>query len=218
MPYADIQAAIYNGLAVAANVLGTPFDVYRPTGPFNPLAVGNKVATLLASFTSHGGSNYNYGKPSDHKDALYHGMFDAAQTRIGDFLKSALGTYVIISQDPLQPPLVVGCSRVLNFTRSLGETTIGLGGYGGNVIATELQMMTAWPTSVIEQGSSKSASGASLPGDGGALRWDMLTAAYPGVQLRVSDYAVDEYGNRYVLGGAELSDLGWRLKATQAVV
>ena len=63
MDGALLQQKIYGGYAKSALRVGLPFDVYRPSGSVNPLAIGNKIATVRAAFTVHSASQFSFDRP-----------------------------------------------------------------------------------------------------------------------------------------------------------
>ncbi len=57
-----LQSKVYGGYAKAAQRIGLPFDVYRPSDATDPLATGNKVVSALpAHFTADGGYTFTFG-------------------------------------------------------------------------------------------------------------------------------------------------------------
>ena len=158
-----------------------------------------------------------YGKPNKYGHPTWFGLFDGALTKPGDYLTNASdGTFFIAAQQQALPILLVQCNRTINVLRPQQQAGVGALGYGGDTAANETTLMTAWPASVL-QGTKGEKGDAILPGDVRSPWWAILLPAYPGVTLRAADIITDELSRRYVISSAELSDLGWRITAMQAV-
>ena len=88
--------------------------------------------------------------------------------------------------------------------------------YGGVTAETNTPLLTNWPASL------RGASGGGRPDSGSAKRQfdpllDRAVAGIPGVLLRPSDLMTDDLGRNAVVAAAELTDLGWRITAKQAI-
>lgn len=218
MDSARLQGILGRGYAIAARQIGQTYDVYRPSGAVDPISDPNKLDPMTAAFTPHSGGGFQFDKPSDYSNPLFHGLFDTRITQVGDyFVNSAVGTYFIASMDPTFPTLCVQCSRTVSISRPHGATEVGLNSYGGNVVATEVPVMTNWPASLLETGKGRQKQTGDLPGDVGSGGWTLLLPLVPGILLRDSDIMVDDLDRRYVLGTCELQSYGWRCKAMQMV-
>jgi hypothetical protein len=212
MDGATLQARIYSGYAKAALRIGLRTDLYRASGPTNPLASINKQSTIFASFNAE---DMKYGKPNKYGHPTWFGLFDGRLTQVGDYLTNSTdGTYFIAAQQTNLPILLVQCNRTINVLRPQQQTGVGALGYGGDTAANETVLMTAWPASVL-QGTKGEKSEVNLPGDVRNPWWSILVP-YCGVTLRSGDIVADDLARRYVISSAELTDLGWRITAAQA--
>ncbi len=223
-----LQSKLYMGYAKSAQRVGLPFDIYRPVAAANPLNSGNFVVTIPASFTEHSASNFNFGKPSDYKSSLSHGLLDGTQVEIGDYLVHATaGTYFIAAKDPIVPIFCVNTNRIVTiFKPDDQQRQPGLGGYGGTVASTpallqsgdanETPVMTAWPASVL--GGSHGAGGMVLPGDIGTGMFRVLLPSFGGILIRPGYVVTDDADKRMIVKMAELGQFGWNLQAQQAIV
>jgi hypothetical protein len=219
-----LQQKIYGGYAKSALRVGLPFDLYRPVGTSNPMAAGNKITTLKAAFAGHSAPQFNFGRPSDYKDPLFHALIDGTQVQRGDYLASSAtveGPFYVASMDPVVPILVVQTNRTVTVYRPDGAASkpIGVSGYAGTVASTananETAIMTAWPASVLE--GARGINQGNLPGDAGIGIW-RIKLPYAGVLITQGSIVIDDLGKRMVVRQAELSDLGWNLQAVQALV
>ncbi len=217
MDGATLQAKIYAGYAKAAQRIGLPYDVFRPTSTDDPLSGVNWVANVNAAFTIHSASQFAFDKPSDHKNSLYHCLADGSQLQIGDFLtnEAADGTFFIASMDAAVPIFAIECNNVLSAWNPGPSLSIGANGYSGTNPGNETAILTAWPASVLL--GSRATRDQQLPEDAGFGSWRIMMSAYPGVVIRPGTILTDDQNRRMVVQVAELQDLGWRIDATQAV-
>lgn len=217
MDGATLQAKVYAGYAKAALRIGLPYDLYRPTGPNNPMG-GAKLTTLPAAFTVHGPGNFDFSKPSDHKQPLFHALVDGAQVLVGDYLVAQTGVagpFFIAAMQAATPILAVQCNRTLSAFNPGPALSIGANGYSGTNQGNETAILTNWPASVLL--GSRGVRNQSLPEDAGYGSWRVLLPAWAGVTIRPGTILSDDLGNRMVVQSAELQDLGWRIDAQQAV-
>lgn len=212
MDGATIQNRVYRGYAKAAAKIGVAHDQYRPIGALSPLAAGNKLASLQASFNAE---SFTYGKPNKYGKPTWYAVVDGAQTRVGDYLVGPSGTFFIAAQQALLPILAVECNRTINILRPQQQTGVGAVGYGGDTDANETLLIQAWPASVL-QGTKGEKTEAALPGDVRSPWWVVLLPHAVGVTLRTNDIITDELARRYIISSAELTDAGWRMTAMQA--
>ena len=142
-------------------------------------------------------------------------MFDRTLTAVGDYLTGPQGTFFIIAQQPHAPTAAVECDRVLTFKRP-GPGASGSAFYGGDTLADETTLFTAWPGSV-QKGAKGDRGNTALPQDTRMPWVDILMPVIPGVQIVTGDVAYDDQAlqRRYIISTAELTDLGWRLTAQQ---
>jgi len=214
-----LQTKVYAGFAKAAKRIGTPFDIYRPTTAFNPLAPANMIGTTPAAFTPHGPSNFDFTKPSDWQKPSFHALLDPTQVIPGDYLVSEtppFGPFFICSKDPAVPVLAVQCNRTISaFTPGPAPRPLGASSYGGSTLSNETALLTAWPCSILL--GSRGIRNNELPGDAGYGSWRILLPPSAVVSLRPGTIVTDDLDNRFVIQSAELQDLGWRIDAQQAV-
>ncbi|MEJ0016757.1 MAG: hypothetical protein WDN25_09335 [Acetobacteraceae bacterium] len=196
----------------AARALGADTDAYRPVGTARPLAMANRFLRLRAAFTAPDGK---FARPNTYGDALWHGVFDAAYTRPGDYLVQQPSIWFIAAQQRLLPVLCVQTNRIVSFSRPAAPSSTGINEYGGATTATNDLLLEDWPASVLgATGGGRTET--DLPGDGSVPTWTVLLPATPGLVLRPSDLMSDDLGRNAVVAAAELSGLGWRVTVKQA--
>lgn len=213
MDAATIQTRINKGLGIAARVLGTSFNWYRPNGTGNPVAAGRLMGTVNAKMT--GDFAYTGKAPNLYGHPIWAAMLDRTLTLPGDYLVVAQGTFFIIAQQPHAPAAAVECDRVLTIKRPASGAT-GSTFYGGDRRSAETTIATTWPGSV-QKGTKGDKGSTSLPNDVRMPWWDILLPVIPGAQILTDDVITDDQAapRRYIVSTAEITDLGWRITAQQ---
>jgi hypothetical protein len=201
---------IYRKQAKGSAKAGLPYDVFRATGPMNPMA-GPPIANLPALF----GANPTFTKFNSYPSAIWYAYLDGTQTQPGDILVGEQ-TFFIAAQQHITPIMAVEAPRVVDIHLPYQATGGGfVPVYGGNTLALETATMTAWPASIL-QGTKGENTGTGLPDDIRDPWWQILMPSWPGVLLKSSHIIVDDLGRRFTVSSAELTDLGWRITAMLA--
>lgn len=178
----------------------------------DPLAFDNRFLRLHATFT---GVRGEFTRTNLYGNSLWHGVFDAAYTRPGDYLVQDEGTWFIASQHRLQPVLCVKADRVISFNRPVVPSATGSTTYGGITATNVMPLMVNWPASIITASNGGRPFG-NLPTDNSAVPyWTVLLPVWGGVVLRPTDLMADDLGRNAVVMAAELTELGWRLTVKQ---
>lgn len=207
MDGATLQQRVYYGYAQAAKRIGLSFDQYRPTTATTAMASGNLLRSMTASFNAQ---DMRYSKPNGYGKATWYCLADGRLLQVGDYLTGNGSTYFIAAMQPLLPILAVECNRTVTVYRPQQQAGVGALGYGGNTAANETAVVTSFPASILI-GAKAETNAVKLPGDGRSMAQVMLLPPIPGaVQIKNNDIVKDDLGNRYIIFGAELTDLGWR--------
>jgi hypothetical protein len=209
---ANLQDRVSKALGAAARALGGWADAYRPDDPADPLAPTNRYLRLPAAFTAPDG---RFGRPNPYGSALWHGIFDSAYTKPGDYIVQNDDTWFIAAQQHLLPVLCVKAARIVSFVRPAAPSAAGVNTYGGVTIANTTPLLTHWPASVLGAAGGAQPD-ADLPSDANVPYWTVLLPAYPGITLLNADLMTDDLGRTGVVAAAELTDLGWRLSVKQS--
>ena len=208
----QLQDRIHLGLGKTARFLGSAADAYRTTNTSQPLDKQNRFLRLPAWFTpannSVGGTN-SYGQP------LWHGVFDASYTQIGDYLVLHTKIYFIAAQEPLLSVLCVLTNRTITISRPSHQALPAANLYGGYMLGASTPLISGFPACVL--GDNKSSSPlANLPTDQALASWYVLLPAPAGVAINPGDLVTDDLGRNAVVTGSELTSLGWRINAKMA--
>jgi hypothetical protein len=207
-----IQDRMRWGLNVAARHIGATTDAYRPSSASSPTAPCNRYLRLHAAFTA---PDNRFLRPSGYGSAIWHGIFDAAYTQVGDYLVQKDEVWFIAAQQDLLPVLCVKAERVVSFSRSDGPSSTGVNTYSGVTTDTNTPLLTDWPASILGVGGSGTPH-ADLPSDQSIPYWTVLMPAYGDVVLLPADLMQDDLGRNATVAAAELTSLGWRITVQQS--
>jgi hypothetical protein len=208
-----LQDRIGWGFNTCARNIGFTADAYRPVGPHDPLDMRNRFLRLPVAFSSAEGALF--ARSNKYGNAIWHGLFDIAYIRPGDYLTCAEGVWFVADMQPLLPVLCVKTTRTVSFWQPSGVQTTGSASYSGVTAASTVPLMTNWPASVLGAGGAGSPE-AGLPSDSTLPFWTILVPAMPGVVISPSDIMSDDLGRNAVVSASELTSLGWRISVKQA--
>jgi hypothetical protein len=216
-----IAKKIWTGYGRAGKKLGFPTNVYRPSSATNPLAPGNLVTTLKASFAH----NEEFTSMDKYGQPMWHTIIDGNKVTDGDYLVytdlhfDGTRTFFLACRWPDLPMPSVYCNSVINVMRPAQNAGTGVQGYGGNTLAGETVVLGGgWPCGLLEGRLGQA--NVKLPGDTKDPWWRVLLPPSVPVELKSRDI-IEEVGQttpprRFVVSSAELSELGWRILAEQA--
>ncbi len=198
----------------AAVALGSWHDAFRPRTAFAPLDRRNLFLRLRAAFVPLDGS---FAHPVAYGVAVWQGLFDAAYTRPGDYLKDADGAvWFIAAQQHLLPTLCVRASRRIALARPGAADVAGVNAYGGVVKTRTTAIASGIPAAMLESQAAR-LDASEIPAGVPSGLWTALLPALPGLALAGGELLTDDLGRTGTVVNAELSDLGWRLVVKQAV-
>lgn len=197
-----LKDLIAKGMGLAAQKVGQPFIVYRPSGPNEPLSERNRVIRLFAAFELEGAGN------SRSAGSVWRGIFDALYAQVGNYLVGQSQVFFVASQLPNLPSQCVLTNHLINLTR---PSLTAQGGYSSLFPSGGDTILSGWPAAIIA-GTSHSAR--LQAGGTGSSGWTILLPDLP-LCPRAFDVLSDDTGASYVVGEAEKGPLGWRLLAKQ---
>lgn len=217
MDQSHLQDRISWGMNVAARHIGRSTNAFRPQGSKSPLSPGNCFLRLHAAFSAPDGK---FSRSNGYGNSLWHGVFDSAYTQPGDFLVQDGDIWFVAAQQKLLPVLCVQTNRTVSFVRASAPNDVGLNTYGGVSRETATPLISLYPASILGTSGSGQSS-ANLQSDTLTGYWTVLLPAVCALDgsvviLRQADLMTDDLGRTGVVTGAELTDLGWRLKVKQA--
>lgn len=212
MNAAGIQAKINRGEGIAAATLGTPYDQYRPAGTGAPLVSGNHLGVL--NCWAQQDFDFRSRRPNLYGHPVWALLCDRTLLAVGDYIQGAEGIFFVIAMQALTATAAVSCNQIVTVSRPT-EGAPGANYYGG--VQTTTPIITAWPASVL-QGTKGERGDVNLPGDVRAP-WVAILLPAGTPQIRSGDIVTDAQAipMRYVVSGAEQTDLGYRITAAQAM-
>jgi hypothetical protein len=196
---------------VAARNIGAQTDAYRPSSVSGPTATCNRYLRFNAAFSA---PDNRFNKPNGYGAAIWHGIFDAAYTQVGDYLIQGSDIWFIAAQQSLLPVLCVKAERIVSFSRSAAPSSAGVNTYSGVTTDTNTPLLTDWPASILGVGGS-GLPHADLPSDQSVPYWTVLMPAFGDVVLLPADLMQDDLGRNATVAAAELTSLGWRITVQQ---
>jgi len=203
------------GFGVAAGALAQVFpefadtcQQFRPNGAANPTDPANQIGTVTALFDT--APDFKFRTPSQFGKPQWYGLFDFSATQAGDYLVGVKGTWFVAAIEAIHPPLCIRCNGALSFYRPTGGEP-GPAFYGSNRSGTGTPLMTNWPASLLK-GTKGERGDDPMAGDTRNPWMEALLPASPGVILRTDDIVLDDQQRRFVVSGAELTALGWRME------
>ncbi len=207
-----IQNRIYKGYGVAGAKLGQAYSQYRPVVSSLPaLDPAHWLSDdLMISFNAQ---DMRYGRPNGYGQALWYGLLDGTQVQAGDCFTGPEGTFFLPAMQLDLPFLMVAAPRLVTVSQS--PTLSQTGAIGARPAADETVKQAACPASILAGGGG---AGLDVPSDTRNPGFTVLMPQVAGVCIEVNDILSDDLGRRYAVASSELSDMGWRLSATQIVV
>jgi hypothetical protein len=220
------------GYAKCAQKVGSNFNVFRPTSPINPLASGNNIGVGLGSANQ----SWDYMKANRYGNAVWNFIVNnqfanamnpvpILRAQVNDYFVGIAdefddvddnSTYFIMAMQFLMPPQAVKCNDVLTLLRPTQGVGAGYQGYAGYTPATSEIIMQNIPASVLGKGRGEK-SPVNLPTDSKEPTWIVLLPNIDGTVIRIGDIFLNSINEDFVVTENELTELGWRLQATQVV-
>jgi hypothetical protein len=206
-----LQDLIARGMGTAARAIGVVCNAYRPAGSADPLAPGNRFLQLSAAFNPR---DPGFGAAGLPANAVWYGVFDSAYLLPGDYLVEQVGgrTWFVAALQNLLPATCVLTNRVIGVSRPATYALAGVNAYGGGSAATSV--VAGFPANLLHGGSGHSAG--VIPADPRVADAVALLPVIANTVFARGDAMTDDLGRNFVVGQAELNDLGWRLDLRQA--
>ncbi|MDY7525492.1 hypothetical protein [Sphingomonas sp. 10B4] len=221
MDAATLNARVYAGRAKAAQRIGTPFTIYRPAGTVNPL-----TASQGGTFVALNAADNSYRKPNLYGHPIWFADMDGRLVNTGDYLVSAdsVQIYFVGAKQSLLPIVAIECNQAVRITRAV-ETpgAVGSVGYSGlcdsageavNVIGQQSPFI-GWPCSMLLGKGNEKATNALPAGTRQQPGWMILLPVSAPAGLGIGDRLVDANNRIYSIQQAELTDMGYRIIASE---
>jgi len=206
-----LQDLIARGMGTAARAIGVLCNAYRPSTTTDPLASGNRFLQLSAAFNARDPSFAAAGLPAN---AVWYGVFDSAYLLPGDYLVELVSGQIwfVAALQNILPATCVLTNRVISVNRPATYAVAGVNAYGGGSVPTSV--ITGFPANLLHGGSGHGAG--VIPADPRVADAVALLPTIANAVFARGDAVTDDLGRSFVVGQAELNDLGWRLDLRQA--
>lgn len=206
MNVGHLQDRLHWGLNRTAAALGHATDAYRASGAFEPLDRSNRYLRLPAAFSRADG---NFAQSVGYGNAAWRGYFDAAYTKVGDYLVQGDNVWFVAAQPSLLPILCIKTNRVISITRQPAPF-VRSSNVDGVIQEATLSVISRWPASVLGV-ETEGKSPTRLPGDTAVPSMIALLPSSHEQLIQPTDIVTDDLGTNSIIVATELSDLGWRL-------
>jgi hypothetical protein len=213
----QINQKIRFGYAKAAEKLGQPFSLYRPTTSIDPLNSVNLVGVLPAVASM----DWTWMKSNKPGNAIWFLCIDGQDSSLplaaveGDFI---VGDHIfyILSKEYQLPMQGMECNATIKIVRPTQSIAAGGQGYAGFEEGSSELLVSLMPASILMQGRGKN-SETDLPTDTTNPNWIIMMPNYGDVHLRTGDIVIDNTNENYILSVTEDTEFGWRLTAQKVV-
>jgi len=228
MDGAFVQERIWYGYGVAAIQAGLLYSHYRPTNDGCPLTTPLSISfpALFAPNKNQMSPKTQFGTPVSYGVAVWQAFMDGTEVLPGDYFVAndaqnnpTKQTFFIASMQPLLPIMAVETNETITVERSVTPGQVGLLPYGGERESTMTTLLTDWPVSMLLKGK-KEKNPTGLGSDTPQTEMEVLLPFIQGVtpELWPGDFFVAVNRNtRYVAQNVELTDLGYRIRATLVI-
>lgn len=227
----QLNAKIYAGRAKVAARIGRRFNLFRPRYAVNPISLPLRAISVALN-----AADGKYQRPNLYGKPIWFADLDGRQTAVGDYLVALddpTEIYFIAAMQPMLPIAVISCNRTVRITGTARlfnpatGATIGALGYSGTVEQAGKVVDIAgvdpinngtfagWPASIVFGGQSDRTVNPLPASNRKQVGWQILLPATIPLTITANMRITDDLGMVYIVAGAELSDLGWRIQATE---
>lgn len=215
---ATVQQYIDAGYAKAASKIGNSYAQYRPsTATGSAIAKGNLInAALPAYFDPQ--VNFPADNPRQYGKAALKAVIDPTAVKPGDYLVGPERTYFVASIQDLMPVLAVYANESISIERTSPNGNVGALPYGGERPSLMIPILGTWPASVLLK-SKKEKNLTGLGSDVPQTEMEILLPYVAGIspEIEPADLLTLSTGIRYAIDNVELTDLGYRLRASMVI-
>lgn len=214
---AQVQTYVNMGYAKAASFIGNIYTQYRPNNTGPAIATRNYITNALPAYFDPM-INFPADNPRRYGQAALKAIVDPTAVQPGDYLVGTERTYFIASIQDLMPVLVVYANESVTIERTVSNQNVGILPYGGERPSLMTPVLGAWPASVLLKGK-KEKNPTGLGSDVPQTEMEILLPYVDGVSpvIEPADLLTLSTGIRYAIENVELTDLGYRLRASMVI-
>lgn len=213
-----VQAKLNYGYGKAAQALGQVWTIYRPNARVASVAAldaSYAVATTIGWLTAD--PAFASLRPIPPDKPIGYIAIDRTALESGDYLLGADGTTVFVgSVQPIMATPAIRCNHAFTVTRP-EPVTPGANFYGGNAVANQVTILTAWPGFIGAKNRGVQPE-QRIPGDTRLNTVTMMLPVTTGAQIMPNDILTDDQPDpkRYTVSIATSTDWGWAVEAYYA--
>ena len=214
----SVQQYVNKGYAKAAINIGNPCSQYRPASATGPaIALANLVSTTVPAYFDPQ-VNFPADNPRQYGKAAMKAVVDPTAVKPGDYLVGPERTYFVASIQDLMPVLAVYANESISIERTSPNGNVGALPYGGERPSLMIPILGTWPASVLLK-SKKEKNLTGLGSDVPQTEMEILLPYVAGISpvIEPADLLTLSTGIRYAIDNVELTDLGYRLRASMVI-
>jgi len=215
---ATVQKYVNYGYAKAAPLIGNTYAQYRPSSATG--AVIAPVNLINASLPAYFDPQVNFpaDNPRQYGKAALKAVIDPTAVKPGDVLVGPERTYFIASVQDLMPVLAIYANETVTIERTVANQNVGTLPYGGERPSLMVPVLGTTPASVLLKGK-KEKNPTGLGSDVPQTEMEILLPYAAGVSplIEPSDLLTLSTGVPYAIENVELTDLGYRLRASMVI-
>ena len=218
MTGSTVQQYVNAGYAKAASKIGNTYSQYRPSSATGAaISSANLVTSTLAAYFDPQ-VNFPANNPRQYGKAALKAVIDPTAVQPGDYLVGPERTYFVSSIQDLMPVLVVYANETVSIERTEANANVGSLPYGGERPSLMTPVLGVWPASVLLK-SKKEKNPTGLGSDVPQTEMEILLPFASGVSpvIEPADLLTLSTGIRYAIDNVELTDLGYRLRASMVI-
>lgn len=218
MTGATVQQYVNAGYALAASKIGNVYSQYRPASATAPAISSSTLVTASLPAYFDPQVNFPADNPRQYGKAALKAVIDPTAVQPGDYLVGPERTYFVASIQDLMPVLVVYANESVTVERTVSNQNVGILPYGGERPSLMTSVLGSWPASVLLKGK-KEKNPTGLGSDVPQTEMEILLPYAPGVSpmIEPADLLTLSTGIRYAIENVELTDLGYRLRASMVI-
>lgn len=215
---AAVQQYVNAGYAKAASFIGNIYAQYRPSSATGAaITQANLIDSVLPAYFDPQ-VNFPADNPRQYGKAALKAVIDPTAVIPGDYLVGPNRTYFVASIQDLMPVLVVYANESVTIERTVSNQNVGILPYGGERPSLMTPVLGTWPASVLLK-SKKEKNPTGLGSDVPQTEMEILLPYATGVSplIEPADLLTLSTGIRYAIDNVELTDLGYRLRASMVI-
>lgn len=206
MSQAKIQSIIDRGGKIAATILGSQCQQYRPASASSVIVPVNLLGTIPVYMDAKADAKARQPNLPGHP--IWYITADTSNMRVGDYLVAPERTIYVLSMQPLLPRTAVECNRTIKMLYRPGKNQQpGTAYYGSGDQTTNkgATLASGWPISLLlgQKGEADKSGAIGSP----RQPWcQIMMPLIPGVVIATADVLLDDLGRKWAVSGVEQTE------------